>query len=245
MQNEFKNANTLSHAVNDASCGKYSPRPYNHFNPDDTLWWLVPSVEWPAFKYAKLFFQSRPEELPIGTKGVYCGLWVEKGLDIKVREFYPKDLIQTALWEWERIITSLAVHFPAIQMSQFLTVALSYIPPGGVDSVESFLAQKREFKASQAVFAVDSQQRLALHGEPFLNIKNFEIVEHFKTDILPSQDLPTLIQSLSAFPQSDWCWIDFCIGTVVHDCSVGQLWNERLKPWTALFPETRATGAVK
>ncbi len=114
MQNEFKNANTLADAVNDASLNKYSPRPYNHFSPDNTLWWLVPSTEWPAFKYAKLFFLSRPEDLPIGTSGVYCGLYVEKGLNIKVKEFYPKELIQTALWDWERITRRLAVDFPDV-----------------------------------------------------------------------------------------------------------------------------------
>jgi hypothetical protein len=246
MQNEFKNANTLAHAVNDAACGKYSPRPYNHFNPDDTLWWLVPSTEWPAFKYAKLFFQSNPEDLPTGTNGVYCGLSVEKGLNIKVKDFYPKEYIQTALWDWECITTSLASSFPSMPEPQYISLGLSYIPPGGsVDSLESFLKLKKQFKASHSFFLVDSQQRLTPHGKRVLNPNFGEIVEHFEKHILPSPDLPTLIHSVSSFPQSDWCWIDFYIGTVPHEGSVGQLWNERLKPWAALFPEHRAAGAGK
>ena len=35
---------------------KLSPRPYNMHEPETTLWWLVPSSEWPAYKYGKMYF---------------------------------------------------------------------------------------------------------------------------------------------------------------------------------------------
>jgi hypothetical protein len=39
--NEFKNANALTHAVNDSLRAPIVPRAYNRFLPDESLWWLV------------------------------------------------------------------------------------------------------------------------------------------------------------------------------------------------------------
>ena len=39
--NEFKNANTFAHAVNDSLGAPFVPRPFNRFSPDENLWWLV------------------------------------------------------------------------------------------------------------------------------------------------------------------------------------------------------------
>jgi hypothetical protein len=194
---EYRNANTLAHAVNNAVGERYSPRPYNRFSPDDTVWWLVPSTDWPAFRYAKLFFDSRPEDVPGGAKGIYCGVNVEKGLSLKVKDFYPNELIQSFQWAWERFTTRIAEEFPVLPPPQFVWIGVSYIPPEkNVASIESFLAQKESFKASQAVFTIDAQQQLALVNEPYVNEKCIEIAEHlqglppFSGSSCPGSSLP-------------------------------------------------------
>jgi len=55
MPSDFMNAKTLCHAVQGIANMDLTPRPFNRFDPDVSLWWLVPSTEWPAFKYGKLF----------------------------------------------------------------------------------------------------------------------------------------------------------------------------------------------
>lgn len=241
---DFQNANTLAHATNDAAGGLYTPRPYNRFNPDATTWWLVPSTDWPSFRYAKLFFHSKPSDIPHGMKGVHCGLSLEKGLDVKVKEFYPKELIKTALWDWDAVIRSVANSWPKVESRQIVSLSLSYIPPdGSVSSVDSFLDLKNNFRASHSFFTVDSDLRLSIHGTPYLNDKNFEIAEHFRTRILPSTDVPTLLGGLESFPQSDWCWIDFYIGTVVDGGSVGDLWKKDLRPYCEFFPKPQVMSA--
>jgi hypothetical protein len=244
--NDFQNANTLAHAVSEAARGQYSPRPYNRYSPDETTWWLVPSTDWPAFKYAKLFFHAKPGDIPEGLKGIHCGLSVEKGLDVKVKDFYPRELIKTALWDWDSVVASLVTSWPKLSTPQFISLSLSYIPPdGSVTSVDSFLDLKKTFRASHSFFKVGSDLRLDVHGTPYLNSGCIEIAEHFQTQILPSTDVPTLLHRLESFPQSDWCWIDLYIGTVVDGGDVGSLWNESLSGWCGLFPSCERFGAIR
>ena len=49
-------------------------RPFNRFEPVDSIWWLVPSAEWPAFQYSKIFVN------PLSATNKYeVGLYLEKG----------------------------------------------------------------------------------------------------------------------------------------------------------------------
>jgi hypothetical protein len=65
----FRNPNQLCHAVKeitDLSFDRLTPRPWNLYDPDATLWWLIPSGEWPAHKYTKLGFGRRCLEFSVG-----------------------------------------------------------------------------------------------------------------------------------------------------------------------------------
>ena len=39
----------------------FTARPWNYFKPESTLWWLVPSTEWPSYKYGKLVLYRAKE----------------------------------------------------------------------------------------------------------------------------------------------------------------------------------------
>lgn len=64
-------------------------RPWNLYSPSDTFWWLVPSTEWPAYRYGKLAF-SQAKDVPrrdllgtahptLETDKLFAGFNVEKG----------------------------------------------------------------------------------------------------------------------------------------------------------------------
>lgn len=39
-----------------------TPRPFNRYEPGQTIWWLVPTKEWPAFKFGKYFFDNLKDD---------------------------------------------------------------------------------------------------------------------------------------------------------------------------------------
>jgi hypothetical protein len=232
--NEFRSANALAHALNDSLGDRFVPRPYNRFSPDSTVWWLVPSSDWPSYEYGKFFFDDRPRHLG-PQSGVYCGFHVEKGLSKRIAEFFRKDLIETDEWAWEAFVKNISDCFPVFSASQVLSVHVSYIPAekaSYLDSPESFLSQKEQFAASSAVFTIDSAQKLELL-DIALNASCSEIADHFDGKVRNAFELKTLLADLVSFPQSDWSWVDMYIGRVADHGTIGGLWNDHLKPWSS------------
>ncbi len=77
-------------------------RPFNHYEPTLTDWWIVPSLELPFFKYPKLFFRWNPRV----RDRLACGLHLAKGLDPALRKVYPsrkgRRLLMDDAWGWHR-----------------------------------------------------------------------------------------------------------------------------------------------
>lgn len=75
-------------------------RPFNHYSPALTDWWIVPSLELPFFKFGKYFFtwdeKNRTE--------LRTGLYLAKGLDPMLRKVYPtrkgRRLLMDESWGW-------------------------------------------------------------------------------------------------------------------------------------------------
>lgn len=80
---------------------RYSPRPWNQFKPDDTLWWVVPSTKWPAYKYGKYVFRRDGEE-------IQCGIVIEKGFGTTAHAAFPsvktRGLLTEQDWMWNKLI---------------------------------------------------------------------------------------------------------------------------------------------
>lgn len=82
----------------------FTLRPWNMFKPETTLWWLVPSAEWPAYKHGKIAVFRNEEKISIG-------LHVEKGLSLKAGQMLsPKraaSLCTGQDWIWHAFINDL------------------------------------------------------------------------------------------------------------------------------------------
>lgn len=93
----------LCRAVEDtfpASAGRLVRRPFNHYDPDYTNWYLVPSLSLPFFKFGKYYF-SWDEKV---RQEIRMGLIVTKGLDPALKAAYPskrgKRLLMDDTWAW-------------------------------------------------------------------------------------------------------------------------------------------------
>jgi len=101
FENNAKAANAVSALVqeDDSDAPDFSTRPFNQYDIAFTEWWMIPSSDWPAYKYGKLCFWRYPNT----SDGLmYVGYYVEKGLHPDasgVPEVDPNEIMQHN-WYW-------------------------------------------------------------------------------------------------------------------------------------------------
>lgn len=82
----------------------FTARPWNMFKPDTTLWWLIPSTEWPAYKHGKIAFYRSGDKLSVG-------LHVEKGVSAAAGQTLPPTRAATLCtkpdWIWHTFLADL------------------------------------------------------------------------------------------------------------------------------------------
>lgn len=79
----------LAHALNKQLKLGLTARPWNMYAAGDTLWWLVPSGDWPAYQHGKLAFSLAKDDARkvllgandavLETDKIFAGYTVEKG----------------------------------------------------------------------------------------------------------------------------------------------------------------------
>jgi len=79
----------LAYGINNQLRLGLTPRPWQIYEPTDTLWWLVPSTDWPAYRHGKFVFslaKDSPRKALVGVNNslieadkMFAGLNVEKG----------------------------------------------------------------------------------------------------------------------------------------------------------------------
>lgn len=79
---------------------QFSARPHNFRSPESTIWWLVPSKEWPAYKHGKLMIHRFDGVL-------HAGICIEKGLsNAAASVLSPSRAAKLRLamdWTWHRL----------------------------------------------------------------------------------------------------------------------------------------------
>ena len=157
-----------------ADAGRLVRRPFNHYDPDYTNWYLVPSLTLPFFKFGKYYF-SWDEKV---RQEIRMGLIVTKGLDPSLQAAYPtkrgKRLLMDDSWAWLHLLEGMrsgalmqAIRETAEQTGEDVLIEIScgYIDdPGlfdpdqdyqtsrysyqnGYDAAKRLLAQERKFTA--------------------------------------------------------------------------------------------------
>ncbi len=83
----------------------FTARPWNYFKPETTLWWLVPSTEWPSYKYGKLVLYRTKD-------GYRVGLHIEKGISELAGQMLSskgaRKLCVKPDWAWNNFISDLS-----------------------------------------------------------------------------------------------------------------------------------------
>jgi hypothetical protein len=215
---------------------RLTARPWNRFEPENTEWWLVPSTDWPAYRHGKFFFKERNE-----NRDLYCGLFVEKGLDPSIAVAYPsgKRLVMDDDWTWHRLLSDMAsgqLRGATLEVIQRTGRPLLVLVDGGfVEDPASYDPDAPPMDWNYLSFRTDGAE-----------------LEHISSDLTGTQfaeiaGCSTLADIAGAIVQMshlEWTWIDVHLGAELEMApseydpqylsdawDAAELWDRCLAPW--------------
>jgi len=250
---KFRNIQEMAQDVNRSAelieGRKFSPRPWNRFDPERSDWWIVPSTDWPAYRYGKGMF--KPTKLFPGH--VLCCLNVEKGFGHIVAEAYPQltkaGHIIDEHWAWFDFLKGLedgsiarAVQVVAQATNKPVILEISAGYPGSPGDFEPHsLLQCGELEEEECRSEADGGLVGFTVGGDALEKLEERCIRDVMVPVVECRrlsELPRAFQSTSELP---WAWIDVYIGTLIllaPDAQVArtywgasEIWHKLLHPW--------------
>jgi len=225
----------------------FSPRPYNHYEPSNTIWWLVPDSEWPAYRFGKAVLSPYLD----GGTAILAGLHVEKGYHEVTAAFRPdlrkRGMVLSETWTWEDGFLSSLVDGSLAEAAQavaaslhvpvLLNVVVSNLPDDAGDADWNMRFQRpddedcRPHELGSVWYQMEGGQLQKL-GEHCIKAQTAFFTR--------CASLPDLSAALN---RSDvrWMWVDIYIGVRLsltrgaasddHTISAASLWSKAFHPW--------------
>lgn len=229
----FRNNDLASHAVYRFIKTMKPPvdyltlRPWNPYQPSHTQWYLVPSTEWPAYRFGKLYIGQSPE-----TGMLFTGYYVERGLGSQVADLAKANHIMNTAWRWPRFRCE-------TQEGKLKNAVRNVLDRTGlplqIDACLYYFNHVRdpetgeEHPDDEAVFRI---------RDASLDI---ECSREAKAELSPlnrAKTLQDLIRYIENIPSIDWSWIDFLMGVSLQyskddtgEWSASEVWHNALEPW--------------
>ena len=238
----YPNTSSAAHALHrwinsrDIPMDPLTARPWNRYDATNTEWWLIPSSDWPAFRFGKFFFQPFPR-----TGRMFCGLYLEKGLDPAIAAAYPrgKKFIMNEDWNWHRLMHDMRagrVSQAAAEAAQRNRRPPLLVTDGGfVEDPGSYDPQAPPMDWNTLQFHVEPQGLQLI--EATLSDPSFRVIQNATT----LEALPDLFDAL---PHRAWTWINLYIGYELAfgplepeapprpgRWDAGDIWRNCLAPW--------------
>jgi|GEM_PF-4015928 len=224
MNDIFNNSRTLVKEIQDISGLDLFRNRYDRFKPDNTTWWLIPSNEFPAFKYGKLFFEMT-------ERGMFCGYHIEKGLntedDLRVHGSFQMN----GEWRWNKFMASLRTNDKDLvsALTEFASNELkSYI----VVSTDG----KNKTKLELIEFEIDSNLNLHRQTMDVSKIQE-KTASYFISEFQDEMSISKFASAISNYdmPGFDELWINVFFGVYIspnqEDMTALKLWKDYLERW--------------
>ena len=229
---KYRNNNLVAHAVDRYVNGLCPPprhltlRPYNYTAPKFTEWWLIPSTDWPAFRYSKLCFGKSNSEL------MFTGFWVEKGMGNQLADMVKSNEIMERNWYWHELLEqgkagALDKPLRAVQQRSGLpvSVCLSLYEFNHVRDPETGEDHP------------DDQLELVV-GDIDLTFETVTEAANVLAPLNGAVTLTDLIARIADLGDLSWYWINFWVVIRVKysqdgtgDWDAADIWHNALEPW--------------
>lgn len=189
-------------------------RPYNRFKPEETIWWLVPTTDWPAYHLPKIIISKEKDE--------YClGLYVEKGHGYVVATVDESKKIKSSImdksWFWDKFCEEIKKEDSKlnkmlekmIDYKIYVNIELSYVNYNREESMKEGLPLS-DFKAGEIKFLINKEDIELISKKP--NPENQDITKLIEV-LFECKNLTEVVNQINNFDQIEWTWCDFSIWT--------------------------------
>lgn len=239
--NFFQNSQLLAAEMKDVASMDLTARPFNRFAPSESVWWLIPSTEWPAFKFGKIFFRPFEDKY-------FCGFYLEKGVSISDQTLYNETMHLRPDWRWNNFVSALKqrdknlmVLFKQLaskECSYHLNISFNALPldnGDAYDTADSFLEQKKDFTPTEIDAKIGKDLRMT-NIEITKNFAQTDLVKYLEGEKFNDADVFDIGGIMENAPKIEWLWVDLSFGIYVpkdqKDLSSSDLWVNYLEPWT-------------
>lgn len=214
---------------------KLVARPWNRFDPVDTLWYLVPSPDWPAYRFCKLAFESP-------TRGILrCTLAVEKGVDASIAAAYPngKAYVMDKRWAWPRLMD--AVRNGAIDLACSRIAERDLEVKVWLDGGYCHDREPEDLKAPNS----DWTYLEYTWSGGRISLKSTQLGDAGFARLQDCTSLTELPHTLDTIEAVEWRWVNWYIGVEGALCplepgmdapggwNARDIWHNCLEPWHA------------
>ena len=218
-------------------------RPWNRFKPNQSLWWIIPSTAWPAYRHGKFFLTQDRTDLENPSfwdpSRLFLGLHVESGLSRDVASVYTKwragnddSLVRSSDWLWGSFLADLeegAVAEAARMVHRTTGVTVSVVVETSYPSGDGSDRGKWELLGHMN-FNCDGYR---LSPKPCTQPKYIPELK----DVRSLDELREKLLNLARFQ-----WVDLFLGVVIvtesrkmtEEQVVAEVW-EYLAPWDKWF----------
>jgi len=230
-------------SVADQDPVKLHARPWHFHDPDASLWWLVPTADWPAYEHGKLICDWRYEDFG----DLVCGIYVEKGLGSEARPAYrtarAKSFFMDSSWRWNSFVADLAsgrfaADVAGLEANRFANWEIR-IDCGAVPDKDDFDPHSGGYRDAWSRYRWSWAP-----GKKELQPISVDDPRRIASTLKKAESIADLGTLLNAIPREPWLWIDVMIGlplaknadgTTSDFRSVQQLWNWHLRPLATWF----------
>ena len=177
--------------------------PYNYHQPNNTVWWLSPSSEKPAYRFPK--FAVLPPESDAPDQ-IFVGLYIEKGVD----EVYAKAVgiakthIIDSSWAWHRLLSNM-------RENSKLSKSIAEVCRNIGSNMELRLYANMQIKDS--IDAITPKgEKLAFELNDKLSVCQSENPSKLLASLVSCTSLPELSSAIQQIHNANFLWIDFVLG---------------------------------
>ncbi len=214
---------------------KYTARPYNRYAPDNSLWWLIPSTDWPAYKYGKVTISEE-------QKGeLFFGINIEKAIGREAADCYQskkaQKIIMDSEWCWYDFLEALKGNEVASAMASIQDntygLPLHILFSGHVIDDPAFFDPYSQYDYGDQVIWNYKKEELVCITQP----------KSFFYPLKSVDKLNYLAEALIQITELSWLWIDIYAGVVLenhnklenhetkHLYNGYMIWQKFIEPW--------------
>lgn len=191
---------------------KGARRPFDHYRPTETQWYIVPSAELPFFKFGKFYF-----EWANNGKSINAGVICTKGLAPELAVVYPSKKGRRLIMEDESwAFTNWMRYFSQMKLTEILREIKKSLPEtelkirlkgSYVDDPGLFDPYTEEKKAfDEYELAVDPENDVFRVSRAVRKAMNLKILNQVRNE-------KTFAKAMTEIAADSFLWCDIFIGT--------------------------------